>query len=83
MLTATQKAALAELCGHCDDEISRGNSGFMRSFHLGGTREERSAKVKHQLMAKGLIEGKKSNPYNAQGQWVWRITDKGREALQA
>lgn len=82
-LTAVQLSALNELRAACDDELSRGQSGFVRSFHLSGTKEDRSPTVKRKLMAMGLVEGVKGNPYNRQGQWLWKITEAGRERLKA
>lgn len=80
-MNANEQMMLREIKAACDDEISRGNSGFVRSFHLGGTPEQRSPRVKHRLRALGYIEGVKHNEYNKQGQWTWRITDTGRAAL--
>jgi len=80
-MTPNEHMMLSEIKSACDDEISRGNSGFVRSFHLGGTPEQRAPRVKHSLMALGFIEGVKHNNYNKQGQWVWRITEAGRAAL--
>lgn len=73
---------LSELCAACDGSLSNGGNGWTRSFHLSGTRDDRSARRLKALIAAGLAEGKKWGE-QPQAQWTWRITDAGRAALRA
>jgi hypothetical protein len=56
------------------------NNDWVDAHFLSGTKAERSAANFRRLMALGLVEGKKDGT-NRQGQWRWRITEAGRQAL--
>ena len=75
-LNEDQMAGLAEL-----DAVHRSGEEWARSYTLSGSDKVRSSINFRGLMKLGLVEGGKSNPYNRQGQWRYRITDAGRRAL--
>lgn len=79
-LTTTQRNCLGELAAACNERVKFYGSEWVRSFHLSGTPQERSATTLRSLVSLGLAEGKKA-PGSKQAQYLWRVTDAGRALL--
>ncbi len=77
-LSKAQRQGLVELQAVHDD-----GALWVRPQWISGTKRERSAANFRSLMALGLVEGRKGDAYNPQGQWRWRITPAGLSALQS
>ena len=61
---------------------SSDGAGWVRTRKIGGTPEDRATFRLWDLVQAGYAEGTKPRG-EPQAQWIWRITDAGRQALRA
>jgi hypothetical protein len=73
---------LREVQAACEGSARFGGSGWTTTRRLSGTRRQRSSSRLQTLRKLGLLEGIKSEGC-AQAQWLWRLTDAGREMCRA
>lgn len=83
-MTPLQFRSLNELCAACDESLHYhpDREPWIRTFHLSGTKEERSSTVYKSLIVLGFVEGQKTSGLYKQSQWLWKITPVGREELK-
>ena len=75
-----RRRGLVELEAACDESIRYGGSGWVKTSRICGTKDERSAKNMCALVDLGFAEGEKQG-VTPQGQWMFRITQLGRQVL--
>lgn len=73
---------LVEVAAACDESARFGRSGWVRTFALSGSAEDRSLRRLKALMRDGHIEGRKPAGAIRQVPWLWRVTETGREAIK-